>query len=282
MAKTIIGTFGGTADSPIKMNYYSDGTTAPADGGNLNNKVQPYSDSDYLNALRNHPIVSQYINAGNTAEMIDYASSTGDYSQLKNEYGQPFSLQEQKDALEQAKKQDQAFYEAQKQKETADTQAALAQKQADYQNYLLTSGQSFQEDKNTADQNAANQGVLFSGSRVQKEQQLQNKYNQDQAYKLGNYTRDIGSLASDYQYKYGNDAANNLSKYYKLGGNTYNANVATGGVRSSGLSNIYQTNKFNYAGTRVGEQNAVANQKAAKILTNKANKLLASGYNNQL
>ena len=247
-----------------------------------NTSGSPYSESDYNAALKNHPIVSQYINAGNTAEMVDYASSTGDFSQLKNQFGQPFSLKEQQDAFKQAKKQDEAFYAAQKQKETADAERALAQKQADFQNYLLTSGQNFQEDKTQADQTAANSGVLFSGSRVQKEKMMQTKYAQDQDYKRAALGRDISGVAQDYQYKYGNDAAQNLSKYYKLGGNTYNANVAQGGVGSSGLSSIYKPNSYDYTGTRIGEQMATANQKASKLLANKANKLLATGYNNQL
>lgn len=251
-------------------------------GGGTNTKTKEQLDAEYSAALSSDPRTQKYINAGNTADMIKYAMETGDISSLVNEYGQPFSSKDQQEALKKAEKDVQAFYAAQKEKETADAQASLAQKQADYQNYLLTSSQNFQDNKTTLDQNAANQGVLFSGGRVQKEQQLQNKYEQDQAYKLGNYTRDIRSLASDYQYKYGNDAANKLSKYYKLGGNTYNANVATGGVGSSSISSVYRPNKFNYTGTREAEKGVDINQRATRYLTNRANKLMSSGYSNSL
>jgi peptidoglycan hydrolase-like protein with peptidoglycan-binding domain len=237
--------------------------------------------SAYDAAFANHPIVKAYEAKGNSVEDLSYATSTGDFSGLTNQFGQPFSIEDQQAALAQGEEDNRLYYEALKQKETADTEAALAQKQADYQNYLLTSGQNFEQDKGTLDQTAANSGVLFSGSRVQKEKNLQRAYTQDQASKLGSYGRDVANMASDYQYKYGNDAAGGLSKYYSAGGNTYNPNVATGGVSSTGLSSIYNPNQFNYQGTRTTERKAEANKRAAGYLWNKGNKLLASGYNNQ-
>lgn len=266
-------------DNSSGPGYWGPKSIAKASGTTSNQKKdnQPYSDQEYNDAVNSHPN-----NPGtNSAEEIDYAVTTGDYSQLRNSYGQPFSVKEQQDALKQAKKLDEDFYRQQKEKETADAERSLAQKQADYQNYLLTSGERFQEDKTGLDQKAADQGVLFSGGRVQKQNSLQNKYAQEQAYRQETMGRDIASTASDYQYKYGNDAANSLSNYYKLGGNTYNPNVATGGVGSSGLSSVYKPSQYNYAGTRIGEQMATANQRAARLLANKGNKLLATGYNNQ-
>ena len=91
----------------------------------------------------------------------------------------------------------------------------------------------------------------------------------------------MGNTARDYQYQYGNDAANDLSQYYKLGSNTFNANKATGGVSSGGLSSIYNPNDFNFQGTQTASRLANANQRATAKLWNKGNKLLASGYNNQ-
>lgn len=238
--------------------------------------------SEVLGETKNDPIMSQYMNAGNTADSLLNAYLTGDFSQTKNQYGQPFTVEEQQKALKQAEEMDKAFYDQQKAKETADTEAALAQKQADYQDYLLSSGEKFQQDKSTLDQNAANQGVLFSGARSQKEKALQTAYERDQASRLGSYGRDIASTAQDYQYKYGNDAANSLSKYYNAGANTYNAGVATGGVGSSGLSNVYNPSASNYAGTRIGERAGTAQKKAAGLLANRGNKLLATSYSNQL
>lgn len=274
-------------DNTSGPGYWGPRTIAAASGAGASKGSgtvagQPYSEADYAKAVANHPIVQKYTQAGNTPESIQNAADTGDFSNLVNEYGQPFSIEQQQEALKKAQEDNAAYYDALKQKETTDTETALAQKQADYQDYLLKSGQQFEADKATADQSAANQGVLFSGSRVQKEKNLQRAYEQDQASKLGSYGRDVANTAQDYQYKYGNDAANSLSKYYQAGGNTYNPNVASGGVGSSGLSSIYNPSSSNYTGTRIGEQAATANQRAAKLLTNKANKLLSTGYSNQL
>jgi hypothetical protein len=247
--------------------------TAPATG--------QYTDEQYAAALNANPIIQTAIKKGNTIEDLTYAAESGDISGLVNEFGQPFSLADQQEALRKAEEDNKAFYAAEKQKEQTATESALAQKQADYQNYLLTSGQNFEKDKATADQTAADRGVLFSGGRVQKEKMLQNAYQTDQAYKQASVGGDIAGIAQDYQYKYGNDAANSLSKYYQLGGNTYNANVASGGVGSSGLSSIYNPSQTNYYGTKNTEQKAAANQRAAGLLWNKGNKLLATGYSNQ-
>ncbi len=237
--------------------------------------------SAYDAAFENHPITQQYKAAGNTIEEIDYAATTGDLSGIKNHYGQPFKLQEQQDALKQAEDLDKAFYEQQKTKETADAESALAQKQADYQNYLLTSGQNFQEDRATLNQKMVDQGVLFSGANAQKQRSLKQKYEQDQAYKQGTLGRQIASEAQDYQYKYGNNAAQGLSQYYNLGGNTYGLNTNKGEVGSSGLSSIYNPSQYNYAGTRIGEQAGQANRTAANLLASKSNKFLSTGYKYQ-
>ena len=242
---------------------------------------QPYSDEEYTAALNEHPIIKASVAKGNTADDLAYAASTGDFSGLVNQFGQPFSLEDQQAALKQAEEDNALYYDALQSKDTADAEAALAQKQADYQNFLLTSGQNFEADKATADQSAANSGVLFSGGRVQKEKNLQRSYEQDQAYKQGNLGRDIANTARDFQYKYGNDSAKGLSQYYKLGANTYNANVAQGGVGSGGLSKIYNPKEFDYQGTQNVARKTEAQKRAAGYLWNKGNKLLATSYNNQ-
>lgn len=63
---------------------------------------------------------------------------------------------------------------------------------------------------------------------MQREKNLARAYEQDQASKQASIGRSIGDTARDYQYKYGNESANALSDYYKLGGNTYNPNTARG------------------------------------------------------
>lgn len=244
-------------------------------------ETQESVDARYKEAASKNPAVTSLVNHGSSFEDVLAALETGDLSGITDSQGMPFSVADQQKALAQAEEDSKLYYEALQAKETADTEATLAQKQADYQQYLLNSGQQFEQDKIKADQSAADRGVLFSGGRVQKEKNMEKAYSQDQAYKFGNYSRDIASTAQDYQYKYGNSAANNLKDYYKLGGNTYNANVARNGVGSSGLSSVYKPKSYDYQGTRNTERSAVANQRAAGLLWNKGNKLLATGYNNK-
>ncbi|MGH7250147.1 MAG: hypothetical protein ACREGC_04165, partial [Minisyncoccia bacterium] len=72
-----------------------------------------------------------------------------------------------------------------------------------------------------------------------------------------------------------------LSQYYQLGGNKYNPNAVRNNVRSSGLSNIYDPSKYNFQGTAVNTNKANATIRAANLLANKGNKLVATGYQNQ-
>jgi peptidoglycan hydrolase-like protein with peptidoglycan-binding domain len=254
---------------------------AGASNSNVSDLGIPLTAEEKKKALMENPLTSSYISYGNTVEQLQNAYETGDWSTMTDETGKPFSIQDQQTALNKAKEQDSAFYEQQKAKETSDAEATLASKQADYQDYLINAGEKFQSDKSTLDQNAADRGVLFSGGRKQKETALQTSYERDQATKLRNLGADVSSTAGGYQYAYGNDAAKGLSKYYTAGGNTYNPNVATGGVGSTGLSNIYNPSASNYAGTRIGEQMATANKKASGLLWNKGNKLLATGNQNK-
>lgn len=242
---------------------------------------QPYTDAEYEAAVVNHPINAQRIAKGNTSEALQYAATSGDLSGLVNEYGQPFSLADQQEALKQGMEDNRLYYEALQANDKAETERALAQKAADYQDYLLSSGEKFSQDKSTLDQNAADTGMLFSTARNQKEQKLQKAYEREGASKLASYGRDVTGLAQKYQYQYGNDATNALSQYYSAGQNTYNPNVATGGVGTGSLSSIYNPSQFNFQGTQNVARKAAANVRAAGYLANKGNKLLASGYNNQ-
>ena len=248
---------------------------------NSNYEGQPYSDEEYTEALNNNPIIAESVAKGNTAEALAFAAESGDFSNLVNQFGQPFSLEEQQKALADATEDTRLYYEALQSKETADTESALAKDKADYQDYLLTSGQQFEADKAQSDETAASRGVLFSGGRVQKERNLERAYAQDQASKLASTSRNIGDTARDFQYKYGNENANQLSDSYNLGGNTYNASRATGGVGSNGLSSVYNPSQYDYQGTQNVARKTAANTRAAGKLWNKGNKLLATGYSNQ-
>jgi hypothetical protein len=210
-----------------------------------------------------------------------YNAAGGDITKMENSYGTPFSQADQQQAMAEASSALDPYYAAETQKDTQDAESAMAKSQNDYQTYLQTAGQSFQEDKTKLDQNSADQGVLFSGGRKQKEQNLQNAYQTEGANKLATLTSNVGNTARDYQYKYGNNNANNLSKYFTAGTNTYNPNVATGGVGSSGLSSIYNVGASNYQGTNINAANAAKQSRAAGLLWNKGNKLVSTGYKNQ-
>jgi len=268
-------------DNSSGPGYWGPQSIAAASGNGGGQETQESVDAQYMDAVSKNPAVSSLTQGGSSLEQIISALQTGNLSGITDAQGMPFSVRDQQKALQQAEEETALYYEALQEKETADTEAALQQKQADYQNYLLNSGQQFEEDKIKADQSAADNGVLFSGGRVQKEKNLERAYQQDQDYRKGNFTRDVGSIAQDFQYKYGNNEANGLSDYFKAGGNTYNANVAKGGVGSNGLSSVYKTRDFDFQGTRNTEQSAVANQRAAGKLWNQGNKLLATGYNNK-
>ncbi len=236
----------------------------------------------YDAAIPSSPAIQDLLNGGSSLEDITYALETGNWSGIKDWDGKPFSSDQQQEALSKANEDNRLYYEALQQKETADAESKMAQDQADYQNYLVNAGQSFESDKIKSDQQAANKGVLFSGARVQKEKNLAKAYSQDEAYNKSKYAGSIGKTASDFQYDYGNKAAEGLNKYYNLGGNTYNPKVARGGVNSTNLSSIYSPSKYNFQGARNTERSSESNVRAARYLTNKGNKLIQTGYENKL
>jgi hypothetical protein len=244
-------------------------------------ETQASVDAKYAAAAANNPAISTLAKGGSSLEEIINGLSTGDISGLVNWEGKPFSVEAQQKALTQATEDNKLYYQALKDKEKTDTENSIAKSQADYQDYLINSADAFQADKTKSDQQAADSGVLFSGGRMQREKNLAKAYERDQATKQRTTANAIGTAANNFQYQYGNDEASGLSKYYDLGSNTFNPNTATGGVSSGGLSSVYNPNKYNFQGTRNVEQKTAANTRAAGLLWNKGNKLLASGYNNQ-
>lgn len=245
-------------------------------GGNGQPRTQDELDTMYNKAVTDHPVF-----AGNSPDALSYAASTGDFSGLLNDQGKPFSQAEQDNALKQAEGMDAQYWNEQQQKDTADTEASLQASQLASEKYLADQATQFQTDKTNLDQNAADQGVLFSGGRVQKEKSLGDLYNRNQAYNTATTGLDIGNTARNFQSAYGDKAAQGLSKYYNLGGNTYNPNVATGGVKTGGLSQIYNPNNISLSGTEQRKRILSNYDTATGILKNKGNKLVASGLNNQ-
>lgn len=195
--------------------------------------------------------------------------------------GMPFSEADRQAAFDESMVALNPYYQAQAVKDTADTESTLGSELRNYEDFLRTSGQDFQKDKTNLDQNAADQGVLFSGSRVQKERNLAKDYEAKQAKEFADTAANIGNTARDYQYNYGNKAAGGLAGYFNLGKNTYNPKVSTGGVNMANLSSVYDTQKYNFQGVKKNEQKAEAEKRAAGLLWNKANKIVPYGYQNQ-
>lgn len=238
-------------------------------------KTQSQLDSEYATAAAAHPTL-----AGNTPDALAYASSTGDYSGLVNNQGKPFSSADQTAAVTQATNDISPYYQAQQAKDTGDTTSQLDTTQAGYQKFLGDQAAQFRTDKMAQDQTDANQGVLFSGGRAQRNQNLADSYARAGDYAKTQYGNSIANTARNYGYNYGDQAASGLSQYYNLGGNTYNPNVAQNGVGSSGLSSVYNSNQ-GFQGTQINAAKAAAQQRAAGLLYNKGNKLVGTGYTNQ-
>lgn len=210
-----------------------------------------------------------------------WTASGGDMSKLIGPSGKPFSSADQQSALDEGTAAVSPFYKAEQQYATQNTESDLKQKAADYQAYLDKQAAQFQVDKTTQDQTAANQGVLFSGGRAQKLQNLQDTYAKNASAERASTASSMGNTARDFQYKYGNDAASGLSSMYNLGSNSYNAGVAQGGATSNGLSSVYSPSTSNFQGTKINEAKAEAQKRAAGLLWNKGNKLVQGGYKNQ-
>lgn len=238
-------------------------------------KTQAQVDAEYAAAVAAHPTF-----AGNSADAINYATSTGDFSGLMNSQGKPFSAADQQAAVAQATADLSPYYQAQQTKETADTEAALRAQQAQRTKFIGDQAAQFQVDKLSQDQTAANNGVLFSGGRLQKLKQLGDAYTRADEANKASIGNSISSTARDFAYKYGDSAANNLSSYFNVGNASYNPYVAQGGATSGGLSSIYNANQ-GFQGTEINTAKAAAQKRAAGFLANKGNKLVGSGYNNQ-
>ena len=123
------------------------------------------------------------------------AIKTGDYSRIKGVSGQPIDskafeaeYQNQMDTLNPA-------FEEEKAKNKADTESSLAKKQGAYQDYLISSGEEFKQDRSQMNTSAINRGVLFSGGNAQKQANLKATYERDAASKLRDYTSGVGDLS---------------------------------------------------------------------------------------
>lgn len=237
-------------------------------------------------AVSSNPTVQQYAGS-NDANSILNAYETGDWSGVTSLTGQPFTNDQQQSAVRAATNSLAPAYNAQSANDLAATTLALQKNQQGFQNYETTQARQFAQDKNTADTNAASNGVLFAGSRVQANNDLRNSYNTADAYARQQAANTANEDTQNYAYTYGTPAAESLNSLYSLpGSSTYNANTAArspGSVtQSSTLSAAYNPQTYNYQGTAPVAQTAAIQTRAAGLLANQANKLSLNGYSNSL
>lgn len=219
----------------------------------------------------------------NTVDAIINAYNTGDWSNVTSLSGVPFTKEQQRAAVAEAERALAPAYKAQEAYDTSIARDALEAEQKDFGAFTDAEAKAFGVNKDVLDQNAADQGVLFSGSRVQKLNDLRSTYAEREAARRGIAESNIRSTARDYQYKYGDDGAKNLRDYYKLpGASTFDPNVAGGKVTpGGGLTSLYNTGDFKFQGTAPVAQKAAVQTRAASLLGNRANKLSTLGYKTQ-
>lgn len=235
-------------------------------------------DKSVTNALATNPDVTTYGGSNNPSDILQ-AYQTGDWSGVTSLTGKPFTDEQQQAAVAQANTALAPAYDAQVAKDTADVSSTLQKTGESLADSEAAAKTQFTTDKNTLDQNAADNGVLFAGARTQKENQLTNAYATNDAINRRNAGESIADTTRNFQYNYGNDAASKLSSLYSLPNSpTYNANVAGGQVKPSGsLSAVYNPAAYNFQGTAPVAQTTNVQTRAANLLANNANKLSLSG-----
>ena len=256
-------------------NLKVDGILGPKTTAAMNNAVS--------GAIASNPTLAPLV-AQNNPEAILNAYQTNDWSGIADITGKPFSDEDQRMAVEKSTAALAPYFEAEKRFEEENFKRSVGDQTRNFEDYVEGAATSFQEDKTQLDQNAADKGVLFSGGRIQKEQNLKTAYERDQASKMGTLGSNISKLGNDFAYRYGDEAVNKptLSSLYQTKTNTFNPNVARNGVTSNGLSSIYNAGNKGYQGTVVNNNKANIQTRAASLLTNKANKIVPYGYQNKL
>lgn len=238
----------------------------------------PPSKAEIAAALANNPDYKRYAGNNDPASILS-AFETGNWSGVTDLTGKPFTEAQQRAAVTQAERALAPAYEAQETYDRAVVSDALENDVEDYGQFQRDEGIAFQGEKTALDQNAADSGVLFSGARIQKQNDLRTKYQNREADTRGRLADSLTTRGRDYQYQYGDKAAGKLSSYFDApGAQTYNPGVATGGVAAApGLSSLYNPNAYKFQGTKPVAQKAAVQTRAAGLLANKANKLSLSG-----
>lgn len=236
-----------------------------------------------MEILSRDPVVSGLLKT-NSPDAIFDAYTNNDWSGVINITGQPFSKQQQEAAVARAGRDLAPAYRAMESFDRDVVEQSLAGEQTGFDQFRRDEARAFSEAKRGEDQNAADQGILFAGSRFQRNNNLRDIYRDREAQQRGVVGSRMTSTARDYQYKYGDTAAKSLKDLYGLrSSSTFNANQASGPVTAGrGIMPAYNPTKFKFQGTAPVTQSAAVQQRAAGLLTNRANKLTTMGYNNKL
>jgi hypothetical protein len=234
-------------------------------------------------ALAANPEVSRFIGSSSPDEILN-AYTTGDFSNIVSLSGKPFTAAQQQEAFRTAERALNPGFKAQTAFDTAVVEDTLQQQQQGLQEFRDSEAEAFSDEKEIMDTNAANQGILFTGARLQKQRDLRNNYQDRDRIQQRTVGDNIRSTARNFQYSYGDSAARGLRDAYKVPGQPqFNANVAKGEVKTSpSISSMYNTNDFKFQGTTPVSQKASIQTRAASLLGNKANKLSLGGYKNKL
>jgi len=219
----------------------------------------------------------------NTADSILNAYTSGDWSGVVDLTGKPFTRKQQNEAVAAAEKAYKPGFDAQQTYDRSQVEQTLAGDAQGFDQFLKDEGKQFGRDKDTLDNNAVDQGILFAGSRMQKLNDLRNTYEDRQAIERQNVGNRIQSTGRNYHYTYGDDNTRKISDMFKLpSGQSYNPNVSGGKVSpTGGISSMYNMGSASYQGTVPVSQKAAVQTRAAGLLTNRANKLTSTGYKNQ-
>lgn len=234
-------------------------------------------------ALAQNPDYKKYA-GNNTPAAILAAYESGNWAGVTDLTGKPFTDEQQQAAVREAERVLGPAYEAEKTYDTAAVEDALGGALNEYNTFQRDNEISFDQNKQALDENAADKGVLFSGARIQKQNDLRRMYANRDADARRRLASTIGGTARNYQYTYGDDAARGLSSYYQVpGAQTYNPSVARGGVRTGSTpATVYTPGSYSFQGTKPVAQKAAVQTRAAGVLANRANKLSLSGMGAKL
>lgn len=229
-------------------------------------------------AVAKNKDVQQYGGANSAADILQ-AYTTGNWSGIRSLTGKPFTDAQQQGAVSEAEKALAPAYRAQESYDTSIVADKLGTEQEGFTQFQKDERKDFGDNKDELDKSSADNGVLFSGSRFQKLNDLRNTYADRERIARSQAAARTRDTARNYQYDYGNGAANNLNSLYQMPEqSTFNANVAGGKVTpSSTLSAAYKPSEFNFQGTKPVAQKAAVQTRAAGLLANQANKLTLSG-----